>query len=207
MEPLGEYDKMKISVVGCGGIGSYFAEHLKNLYETEQLKSVREILLFDDDEVEPKNLKYQNFKAEDLYEYKSAALALRFGDPFSFIIERVTDFTHLFNSRVIVGAVDNSQFRKLMYENLSDKNSAYWIDLRSEGTSVAFFTKHEENSLEAMLKTIDVDNKESTSCQLTYELENNVVQMGNKIIATIGAQLLLNFLRGNNNPPRYIHRF
>ena len=45
---------MKIAVVGCGGIGSYFAHHIDKLIDLKQIKAC-DFTFFDDDIVEKKN--------------------------------------------------------------------------------------------------------------------------------------------------------
>ena len=191
---MGTLEKYKLAVVGCGGIGSYLAEHLFILYSNNQLNSIESITLFDDDVVDTKNLKYQNFEDLDITDYKSDSLATRY----SFLnrVERVTNPETLNDYDIIIAAVDNSQFRKLLYDWAATKKDKYWIDLRSEGRSIAYYTKNKINTLDKMYNTLVETSEEGTSCQLNFELEAGIIQQGNKIIATIGSQLLLNKLRG-----------
>lgn len=164
-----------------------------------------QIVVWDDDTVDTKNLKYQNFQEFDLSDNKSEVIGLRYD--FDYEIERIEDETTLNGYDVVIAAVDNSQFRKKLY-NWAEKNpEAYWIDLRSEGRSVAFFTKHKTNTLEKMLETLADTPEEGTSCQLAYELEKGIIQQGNKVIAAIGSQLFLNYLRLEKNSAKFIARF
>lgn len=196
---------MKILVVGCGGIGSYLVGILGALVNTGQISMDVEITLADDDTVEKKNILYQNFEESDILDYKAEILADTYG--FLSQLKRLKKKSELEGYDIIIGAVDNSKFRKLLYKTCVPEKGPYWIDLRSEGSSVAFFTKSSANTVKAMLGTIDVDNEESTSCQLEYELSEGIIQLGNRVIANIGAQLLLNRLRGKDNADKFIHRF
>ena len=123
----------QILVVGAGGIGSYLAEHLSELCFSEQITDA--IFTFaDDDFVEVKNVKYQNYDEDDVMEQKVDILAEKYG--FGSIPERIKTRGHLLKYDCVISAVDNKKFRKLMFKEAAD-----WIDLRSEGRSVAFFTK------------------------------------------------------------------
>ena len=42
---------------------------------------------------------------------------------------------------------------------------------------------------------------------MIIELDNGIIQLGNRIIATIGVQLLINYLRDEINPARFMVRF
>ena len=80
----------------------------------------------------------------------------------------------------------------------------YWIDLRSEGRSIAAFTKNKVNDLDYMLSTLGNEDVNDGSCQRQWELDNDIIQNGNKIVAAIGAQYVLNYIRHENSPPQVI---
>lgn len=199
-------ERRRIAIVGAGGIGSYLCKEMHNFARYDQFGAYDiQIVVWDDDTVDTKNLKYQNFQEFDLSDNKSEVIGLRYD--FDYEIERIEDETTLNGYDVVIAAVDNSQFRKKLY-NWAEKNpEAYWIDLRSEGRSVAFFTKHKTNTLEKMLETLADTPEEGTSCQLAYELEKGIIQQGNKVIAAIGSQLFLNYLRLEKNSAKFIARF
>jgi molybdopterin/thiamine biosynthesis adenylyltransferase len=199
-------EKCRIAVVGAGGIGSYLCKELHNFSKYGQFGAYDvEIVVWDDDTVDTKNLKYQNYEEFDLGDDKSEVLGLRYN--FDYEVERLEDAVFLDGYNVVIAAVDNSPFRELLY-NWAEKNpEAYWIDLRSEGRSVAFFTKHKDNTLEKMLDTLAETPEGGTSCQLAHELEKGIIQQGNKIIASIGSQLFLNYLRKEHNSAQFIARF
>jgi len=196
---------MNILQIGAGGIGSYLAELLFKLYRdgvqgTENMN----LTIIDDDKVEEKNLRYQNFEIKELEEYKARALSNRYF--FNSVNKRVEKDEDIANFNLIVLAVDNGKVRKLVYEYCDKNPTTKYIDLRSEGTAIAFYTSNKSNDLATMLKTIDADAP-STSCQLKFELEQGKIQQGNKIIASIGSQLILNELREEPNIARYNFRF
>lgn len=197
-------EKYKVAVVGCGGIGSYLVKFLFDLQEKNQLESVEEIDLYDSDTVDFKNLPYQDFEEVDVTDHKAENLAERYS--MVGIVEKVETPEILDKYDIIIAAVDNSKFRKLLYEWAENNPDKYWIDLRSEGRTVAYYTKNKKNTLKSMLGTLAETPEEGTSCQLAFELENNIIQQGNKIIASIGSQLLLNYLRMEFNAPTFMAR-
>lgn len=195
----------KILIVGCGGIGSFFIRELQDLIIND-VNGVQnlDITIVDGDEIEEKNLKYQNFEIEELGKNKAESLSERYMfNAQTKFIESKKDLTGF---DIIISAVDNGKFRDLLYKFCDKNKDVYFIDLRSEGRTISYFTKHKENTLKYLQSTIDV-NRPSTSCQLKFELENGIIQLGNRIVATIGVQLLLNYLRDNVNPARFMARF
>lgn len=199
-------EKRRVAVVGGGGIGSYFCRELFNFERHGQFGAYDiEITVWDDDTVDTKNLKYQNFQDFDLGDNKAEVLGMKYN--FDYEMERLDEESKLDEYDIVIAAVDNSQFRKMLYEWAEKNPEKYWLDLRSEGRSVAFFTKHKNNSLEKMLATLADTPEDGTSCQLAHELEKGIIQQGNKIIAAIGSQLFINHLRNENNPPKFITRF
>lgn len=184
-----------ILVIGCGGIGSYLIREIENLTRQGQINS--EVTISDFDIVELKNIKYQNFKTSDIGKTKAEVLSERY------LIEcigKIESKKDLENYKLFIICVDNAQARKLITDYCY-KNNKYFIDLRSEGRAIGIFTS--ENSKEEYNKTIDIKDEESKSCQLAFELEDNIIQEGNKIVAMIGSQLLLNYLRDEKNKSDY----
>lgn len=194
-----------VLIVGLGGIGSWF---LHNVMHYKKVGQFRDTTFFgaDPDIIEEKNTKYQNFKPESILDFKADAMEAFYGiTSYDYAIEKPDQ---LQGYDCIVSAVDSTTFRRMMFNTLiQENNSTYWIDLRSEGQSIAFFTKSKENTLEKMLKTLPEQDLEGGSCQLEYELEQDIIQGGNRIIAEIGAQLLLNWSRKEQNPAQFIQRF
>jgi len=195
----------KIAIIGAGGIGSYLCRDLHGLLQHDQFGNYAvDITILDDDVVDIKNLKYQNFEPFDLGDPKSEILGMRYDMHYE--VERVKNMDLLKNFNVIIAAVDNSSFRKKLYQ-WSEKNpDAYWIDLRAEGRSIAYFTKHKSNTLKTLISTLPDDSEEGGSCQLAFELERGMIQQGNKIVASMGSQLLLNYYRQESNSAKFIMR-
>jgi len=201
-------NKKEICVVGCGGIGSYLAPTLRDLIDNDQINTNEVSITFVDNKiVEDVSLGYQNFKNYDVSDFKAEVIGLEYN--FRYDITRVLTSKYLDKFDVVISAVDNVPFRKLLFKwGKSNKNkNKYWIDLRSEGRNIAYFVKHKSNGYDDMLKTLEGGGDENYSCQLRYELDSNIIQQGNKIIAYIGSQLLLNYLRGEFSLPQFTVRF
>jgi len=191
----------KILVVGAGGIGSWLASHLYELETQGQLNGI-DITFADDDTVDTKNLAYQNFEAEDVLDYKTESISARYG--FGSTIDRIESDNVLNEYDCIISAVDNTKFRRILFKWANNSPEKYWIDLRSEGRSIAAFTKNKANGLDYMLSTLGNEDVNDGSCQRQWELDNNIIQNGNKIVAAIGAQYVLNYIRHDMSPPQVI---
>lgn len=191
--------KPNILIIGAGGIGSYLIKEVDNLLKQNQVNS--EVILSDFDIVELKNIKYQNFNVSDIGKKKVDVLSDRY---LLASVEKIEKESQLEPYELFIICVDNAQTRKLITDYCYKKEK-YFIDLRSEGRAVAIFTS--EISKEDYNKTIDLEDKESRSCQLAFELEDNIIQEGNKIVAMIGCQLLLNYLREELNQKEYRYYF
>lgn len=193
-----------ILIIGCGGIGSFFIREwsqlvLNNVLGTQDIVTT----IVDGDEVEEKNLKYQAFEIQDILSPKAEVLGQRYMFPHE--VKFITSEDELKDYDVIVIAVDNGKLRKLVYEHCDKNPNKYFIDMRSESRAVVAFTTHKTNTLEKLLGTINPDGQ-STSCQLKFELEQGKIQMGNRIISMTGLQMLLNYLRGEQNLPEFSFR-
>jgi len=70
--------KYKIMVIGAGGNSSWFINYIADLRKKDQLPLSMEFTIFDEDNVEKKNLLYQDFTLEDVFENKADALAYRY---------------------------------------------------------------------------------------------------------------------------------
>ena len=194
----------KILIVGLGGIGSWLVDRLNWLISHEQL--IAEIHGYDPDIVEEKNMKYQMFSEVDLYENKAIALDIRFdAEPRWFYghEDKVVDASVFEGYNLVISAVDNLKFRKLMYEECP----CFWIDLRSEGRTIMAISKHPQNTVETLQDLVKGDLEQSGSCQVQADLDAGRIQLGNQIIAGIGAQLILNWYRDVSISPKFIHIF
>jgi len=197
----------KLLIVGVGGVGSYLTRALHNYDSNHQLYNLQ-ITIADGDEVDTKNLVYQNFTNDDLMENKARCL----GHRYSFIyIDRFLEIPKDVESYdAIISAVDGTMFRKQLFDYVFNKNKKiYWIDLRATGKTVACYSKHKKLTYEYMMSTLPSDDVENGSCQLPFELNSNIIQGGNRIIAEIGAQLILNWYRGTSelSPYKFLYNF
>ncbi len=190
-----------ILIVGAGGIGSWLAFNLYELERHGQLNNVA-ITFADDDTVDPSNLKYQHFETQDTLDYKVESLSARYG--FLSIAERIESENILNEYDCVICAVDNTIFRKLLFNWASKNPEKYWMDFRSEGSSLAAFTKSPDNTLSKMLETLGTEEVEDGSCQREWELKEGIVQNGNKIVACIASQYVLNYTRNKPSPPKVI---
>jgi molybdopterin/thiamine biosynthesis adenylyltransferase len=195
---------INVMIAGGGGNNSWLMKHLCDLQTTDQIPDWVIFTIYDGDNIEKKNLLYQNFTIDDLLENKAEVLGKRYTA--SYVSKYINNPKEFDKFDVVICGVDNVDFREMLFKYMEKHPEKYWIDLRAEGRSVAAFSRHPKNTLKILLESLP-KNGESTSCQLEYELKNGVVQMGNRIAAVIGAQYFLNYLRGEINPPSYIHMF
>ncbi|HLP80881.1 MAG TPA: ThiF family adenylyltransferase [Nitrosomonas sp.] len=192
-------------IAGAGGNNSWFLNEINRLIIKDQLPTGIEFTIYDGDDVEKKNLLYQDFETADVLENKAKVLSIRYA---MHAKQRyIKDAKEFDNYDIVISGVDNRDFRALLFEYMNDHPEKYWIDLRAEGRTVALYTKHKTNTLDKLLSTLPPKGTKSASCQLKYELDNGIIQLGNKIAAMIAAQWLLNHLRGEQNPPDFIHMF
>jgi len=197
--------RKKIMIAGAGGINSWLVGLIADLIDKDQIPLSWEFTIFDGDNVEKKNLLYQNFGITDLPDNKAETLAKRYNIFYKdHYIEKTKDFDTF---DFVICGVDNRDFREMLFIYMNEHPDKDWLDMRAEGRGVAIFAKHPKNTLEVMLKTLPDKGAKATSCQLEYELSSGIVQLGNRIIAQIGAQYLLNRVRGEMNPPQFTHRF
>jgi len=193
----------KVLIIGVGGIGSYLTREIHRLVMNDQISIYDvEFTVVDDDEVELKNIKYQNFDKEDIFKMKAEVIREKYCLVSK--TKRINTPEELAGFELIILSVDNSATRKMTYDYCYENNIDF-IDLRAEGRAFAFFTN--EMDKEELVKTLgDNISKEGTSCQRDWDLKNNIIQNGNVIIASYGSQLVLNWLRGEKNPKQMIMR-
>lgn len=196
-------DAKNILIVGAGGIGSWMAPELDRLRKTNQITTAL-ITFADYDDVDTKNLPYQNFNKSDVMDPKVEIIAARYGMEY---INAKIDKKEMFKGYdCIVAAVDNTAFRKMMFDYVfNDNPDVYWIDLRSEGKAYATYTKSKKHTYDSMLATLPEEEVEDGSCQNAWELEQGIVQRGNIHAASYGVSYILNWLRGDPNPAEFRH--
>ena len=136
----------EVCVVGCGGIGSYFAQHIDRLIELKQIKEF-DFTFFDDDTVELKNMLYQNFDTCDIDSSKADALEMRCFNV-SFKNKRVA-YKDLANYNLIILCADNNLIRIDTWKNWENNNIPF-IDARANGKTVGIFSSDTQNYLNTL---------------------------------------------------------
>ena len=130
---------------------------------------------------------------EDIFSNKAVALSHRYR--ILPVESKVSSIEDLHNFDLVVSCVDNSTLRRMLFENyyvLED-----FLDLRSEGKSYAAYSKC-GNSQQKLINTLPKKDIENGSCQLLSDKRVGHIQQGNKIIAYIGSQFILDKYRGIN---------
>lgn len=199
--------RVRVMIAGAGGINSWFVALVADLISKDQIPLFWEFTIFDGDNVEKKNLLYQNFQFEDQLENKSEVLGKRYA--MAYKVKYIKSAKEFDPYDIVVCGVDNREFRAMLFEYMSKNPDKKWIDMRSEGKAIAIFATNPKNTLSELMKTLgsEDENSGSGSCQLEFELSAGIVQLGNRIVANIGAQYLLNFVRDEPNLASFIRRF
>lgn len=191
----------EILIVGAGGIGSYAVEYIYKLIMNGQMANLS-FTIVDDDIVEEKNVKYQNYRKEDILKSKVKVLDKRykmFGEN-----KRIETEKDLERYDAFIIAVDNSKTRRLIYEYCYNKKK-FFLDLRAEGRQIAIITSDLPKA--EALDSLPKQEIQNGSCQLKYEFEEKKwIQQGNIVVAAFGSQVLLNKLRGEKYNPKLIIR-
>ncbi len=182
---------MNVAVVGCGGIGSYFAEHINRLIDLEQIKDVN-FKFFDDDKVEKKNILYQNFEPGDIGEYKTSALEFRCLNV-AFENKRI-ERKDLNGFSLIILCADNNLIRRNAHDAFVTSGIPF-IDARANGKMIGIFSSETEN----YISTID-ESSESQSCQNPFQIAKEEIEYGNVIVAAALAQAVLSYTRTKKLP-------
>lgn len=191
---------MKLLVMGCGGIGSYFVDEAVRQIEIGQLYA--EIIIADDDIVEPKQLDYQSFTTQDVGLNKAECKRkhhAKQGIEIKALRKRISNLTQIKGYDFIVMCVDNEQTRTAIIKACHEIDTPF-LDLRSSGRKVMATPKLQP--LSSNLKFIDQDDTKEYSCQEKSDIAEGRINIGNKIVALIGVQMLLNHVRGHMNIPQ-----
>ena len=189
---------MKVGVIGRGGIGSFFAQHIDHLIELKQIPGM-DFTFFDDDVVETKNILYQNFEPRDIDSQKTEALELRFFN-INFIAKRCS-LDQISKFGLVVLCADNNLIRREAFENWVT-NRVPFIDARANGKVIGIYSSDTKD----YLKTIDGSSK-GQSCQNPFQLEKKEIEYGNVIVASALAQTILNYSRKKTLPNDFLISF
>ncbi len=143
---LPAFKELRLVQVGCGGTGSWLAPQMARLARMVQEEHGARVRVYfvDDDTVQAKNLRRQNFCEPELGQPKAVALARRYSSAYG--IEAVA-VTARFNAdrfsrdsyysdwlTVIVGCVDTSEARAAIshmlpgYRYSNSPSNVFWLD-------------------------------------------------------------------------------
>jgi len=186
---------MNVMIIGAGGIGSYFVNHISRLLELKQINDV--ITCYDDDIVEKKNMLYQNFDTGDIDSLKVDALSYRYPN-IQFKNQRLNiELLQKLKNDFIIICADNNQIRREVFET-----GIPFLDSRANGKTVGIFSSRTEN----YLSTMDTSTK-SSSCQNPFQIEKKEIEYGNVVVAAMLAQSFLSYRRNNRLPDQIIFNF
>ena len=180
----------KLAIIGCGGIGSYFVRGLsevikKDISGFDELNCMG-IDLFDYDLVEERNLSYQYFDIEHIGRNKAEVLAEMTG--YKAKAEKIEKAEQLADYDLVIMAVDNNEVRKIVYE-AGNK----FLDLRAKGKAVMVYLTQKDD-IEYLNLTQDTGEK--GGCQYSRDIEEKTIELGNRVVAELGLQYLIDYCRG-----------
>ena len=181
-------DKIKILVVGLGGIGSQLTELIVPALDISGLNV--ELNLMDGDVVENNNLAHQRFSSEDENSPKVEVLQQRY-QRYKHVKtiahnNNLTTQSQLEGYDIIVVAVDRQEPRNLVH-----KSDAHWVDMRCQGDGWLLIDSDTNKSI---LDKIP-NNKQPVGCQLPGAIENGNIEFGFAAVAALGAQWVMQKLR------------
>jgi len=173
----------KVLVIGAGGIGSFLIPLLDKV-------GLYSITVADPDNVERKNLPYQNFTEEDIGENKASVMGNRYrsiigGSQYPILTEKQMQGYDL-----VISCVDNLGLRKTLYNS-----NVKWLDLRAQGRNAAFVSFLANPEIYDTL--LAGDNTRSFSCQGDEWDGSNVgVHFMQVTIAGMGAEWIQRWFNG-----------
>ncbi len=187
--------KVRIAVVGAGGIGSMLVPMLvRSLHDGKMVRKLGgvRITLFDSDCVESRNTLFQGFVKDDIGRKKvhslKRALSCFENDLLEIvaIAEDVRNPIDMGDQDMVVVCVDSSQARSAVHASKSK-----WADLRCSGDGFIAL----DDSVEEGTRSELTGHQEPASCQLDGAIETGNLQMGFAAAAAWGAQWAIQSLR------------
>ena len=215
----------RVVVVGCGGNGSIFVNHLCRIQQACVALGGTgfEIVLYDDDVVTPANLVRQCFCEDDLGAFKAEVLAQRLTSFYGCNATPVaTKFSHIpersrgpFSGHdddqpgatVLVGCVDNVPTRRVLAKNTAverwsstgpeARKAAYWLDLGNAATTgqVILGGSGLPNVFDLLPQMTRIREKEDTPSCSAAEALAKQDLFINSTLATFAGQLLWKLIR------------
>lgn len=147
---LPTFDRVHLTLVGCGGTGSHIASGLIAIAQALAGRNIGvEMLFVDGDRVEEKNVGRQLFSGSDVGKFKAEVLAMRLNAAFGARIGSLNRFIDAqdalisrpsgdWNSMVgiVIGAVDNLAARALIANRVDNEHGRlFWLDCGNERAS------------------------------------------------------------------------
>lgn len=193
---------MKIIIIGVGGLGSFLVPEIMESIETGQLPSDTEITIADDDIIEFNQIKpMQNFNLNDIGRNKAEVLRDNYMiqmlqyQSVALVKGRITKKSELKGYDLIISCCDNFPTRKMIIEYCHEEDKQF-MDLRATGRTIFGMVK--AKNIKDNMKFVEEEDKKEYSCQDKEDLEKGWIQLGHKIIAMKGMQMILNISRGHD---------
>jgi len=181
-------DKIRILIVGLGGIGSQLTELIVPALDISGVNV--NLNLMDGDVVEENNLAHQRFSSEDENSPKVEVLQQRYQryDNVKTIARNnnLTTQSQLEGYDIIVVAVDRQEPRNLVHNS-----DAHWVDLRCQGDGWLLIDSDTNRSTLDKIPT----NKQPVGCQLPGAIESGNIEFGFAAVAALGAQWVMQKIR------------
>mgnify|MGYP001363870184 CR=1 FL=1 len=145
------HNRVRVTVVGCGGTGSAIAAGLP--YLNQAMRALGhphglQVIFVDGDRVSEVNCVRQPFSVSEVGLYKATVLATRInlfwglgwrGVP-QFLDERWNDQTD-----ILIGCVDSRKARDAIVKSAAHSNCRYWLDLGNNADSGQFILGEPDN--------------------------------------------------------------
>lgn len=141
------WDRLRLVLVGCGGTGSWLAPSVARIarLQRDQGRQV-EVVFYDHDTVEAKNIPRQHFCDAELGRNKAVTLAARYsaawGVEIAAVPQRFTPQNVGFEGgrlTILIGCVDNAAARKQIADALRRSHDwegqAWWLDCGNDESS------------------------------------------------------------------------
>ena len=158
--------------------------------------------LYDNDQVDVKNLLHQNFTDNDLGKSKAKIFEERSAGLIT-AVERFMVKDDFKDYDCILCCVDSSEFRRDLYNfwlSEEDKGSLkYWVDGRCVSRNIVLIDA--DAGKDMLLKNITTEDLR-TGCLRQFEKDGNISHVTPKIIAGMVTQCFLNWLRDETTQSR-----
>jgi molybdopterin/thiamine biosynthesis adenylyltransferase len=142
--------RRRVMIIGAGGIGSYLIPLLDKTM-------VYNMTVMDPDNVEKKNLTYQNFKEKENGMNKASVMNWNYDSVKQFSPYPVLTEKQIKSFDLVVCCADNLDVRRLLY-----RSNVPWLDLRAQGRNCAYISyRADKNKHDTLLAGPDG----SFSCQ------------------------------------------